>query len=391
MPALSPTMTQGNLGTWNKKVGDEVTPGEVLVEVETDKATMDLENQDDGFLGRIFLESGTKDVPVGKPIAILVENKEDVEAFADYVPESSEGGAAAAPKEEKEEKPSKPEEEKPPAPKEKKLAPKKDSAPEKENPKSDVKKDAAPNKEEKPTKSSSKPAAKPAPASEASFVDHPVTDSQKEIASQLSLSKHEVPHYSLTQEISADKILKLREVLNRESGGKYKLSITDVVVRAAALALKAVPAVNSVWQGTSIRQFAHADIAVSVATEAGLVTPVVAQADTLRLSHISTAISTGARSATPSAPAPASTFTVAHIPSLSHFTGIVGAGNAATLSIGAVREDLVEDPKSEIGLRSVQVLTVTLTCDHRVVDGAVGAQWMLAFKGLLEDPLTMLL
>ncbi|KAI8823690.1 pyruvate dehydrogenase complex dihydrolipoamide acetyltransferase [Fimicolochytrium jonesii] len=384
MPALSPTMTSGNLGQWNKKVGDEIQPGDVLVEVETDKATMDFENQDEGFIAKIFVESGTKDVAVNKPIAILVENKEDVEKFADYKLEDNAAPASAPAAEEK------PVEK---APEEK---PEKKEEPQKEEPKKEDAKQAAP-KSGASQKPAPKPAPAPAPAPGAAYTDIPLSNVRKVIAGRLAESKQQIPHYYLTQEINADKIYKLREVLNSEAKGKFKLSVNDFVIRASALALKAVPEVNSAWQGTSIRQFNNADIAVAVATESGLITPIVHQADAIGLSQISTNVKTLAEKARANKLQPheyqGGTFTISNLGmyGISHFTAIINPPHSGILAVGGVQDKLVIDDAAEKGVRNSKVMNVTLSCDHRVVDGAVGAKWLGVFKGLLENPLTMLL
>jgi pyruvate dehydrogenase E2 component (dihydrolipoamide acetyltransferase) len=220
---------------------------------------------------------------------------------------------------------------------------------------------------------------------------------RKVIADRLTQSKTTIPHFYLTVEINADKVLKLREALNSQAGGKFKLSVNDFIVKASALALQDVPAVNSSWQGSHIRQYASADIAVAVATPTGLITPIVQGAQGKGLATISTAIRSLAERAREGKLTPAEyqggTFTISNLGmfGISHFTAIINPPHASILAVGGVSEKLVLDEGSERGFALQQVMNVTLSSDHRVVDGAVGAQWLQRFKGYLENPLTMML
>ncbi|KAJ3019404.1 hypothetical protein HKX48_002103 [Thoreauomyces humboldtii] len=435
-------MTSGNLGEWNKKIGDEIVPGDVLVEVETDKATMDFECQEEGFLGKIFVESGTKEVAVGKPIGILVENKDDVDKFADYQLEETSGGdappAKAEAKDDKPQEKAKKTEEEPKEVKEEAEKPSKSTekaassaskpsggrviasplakslaaekgidlsavkgtGPDGRIVKEDVLNYKAPAKSATSSAASSKPSgssAAAAPAPGASYVDIPLSNVRKVIASRLAESKQQIPHYYLTQEINVDKILKLREVLNSKANGKFKLSVNDFVIKASALALKAVPEVNSSWQGTTIRQFNSADIAVAVATDNGLITPILRSAENAGLSQISLSVKELAGRARINKLQPneyqGGTFTISNLGmyGISHFTAIINPPHSAILAVGAATDKLVLDSAAEKGFRNSKVMNVTLSCDHRTVDGAVGSQWLTVFKSLLENPLTMLL
>ncbi|KAJ3036268.1 pyruvate dehydrogenase complex dihydrolipoamide acetyltransferase component (E2) [Rhizophlyctis rosea] len=419
MPALSPTMTQGNLVAWKKAVGDEIQPGDVLAVVETDKATMDFECQDEGFLAKIFIQEGTENVPVGKPVGILVEEKGDVEKFADFKPE--EGGAAPAPAEAKSEEP----------------APKKEAAPKEAAPAKAAPAPAAKSSEgdrvfaspaaralaiekgidiegvtgtgpngrilksdvESYKPSAKKPAAgaPAAAAAGASYTDIQLTNVRKVIGSRLLESKVTIPHFYQTVEINVEKTLKLREVLNAQANGKYKLSVNDFVVKAASLALKDVPQVNSSWQDTFIRQYNTADIAVAVATEGGLITPIIPQAEGKGLSAISNKVKELAEKARAGKLQPheyqGGSFTISNLGmyGIQHFTAIINPPHASILAVGGTQDKLVLDESSEKGFSVAKVMNVTLSNDHRVVDGAVGAQWLQRFKGYLENPLTMLL
>ncbi|KAJ3274498.1 pyruvate dehydrogenase complex dihydrolipoamide acetyltransferase component (E2) [Terramyces sp. JEL0728] len=411
MPALSPTMTHGNLGQWHKKIGDEIAPGDILVEIETDKAQMDFECQDEGFIAKIFVDAGAKDINVNVPICVLVEDKADIEKFANFTPSS--GATPAAKKEEAPTltpaaapTPATPVAAAPAAgrifasPLAKTLAAErgidlatvKGTGPDGRIVKEDIENYKA------PAASKAAPASTPvAPTAQAAFTDVPLSNIRKVIASRLAESKSTVPHYYMTQEINVDKVLKLREVLNKESNGKYKLSVNDFVIKASSLSLLDVPAVNSSWQGSFIREYKNADIAVAVATDTGLITPIVASAETKGLSAISNSVKSMAERARAGKLAPqeyqGGTFTISNLGmyGIQHFTAIINPPHAAILAVGGIEDKLVLDASSEKGFKATKVLKVTLSPDHRVVDGAVAAEWLQKFKAYLENPLTMLL
>eukprot|EP00158_Paraphelidium_tribonemae_P004085 Partr_v1_DN26559_c0_g1_i3_m3618 putative Pyruvate dehydrogenase len=284
MPALSPTMTTGNLGTWHKKIGDEVVAGDLLVEIETDKAQMDFECQEEGFLAKIFVEGGTKDVEVNKPIAILAEKKEDIEAFADFQLESSDSEAAvhdepaaAEPKPTEDHKENKVEEvhevkeEKSSdrifaSPIARKLAEEsgvklasiKGTGPSNRITKSDVEtaikspsSSSSTAQQAKGSAPSKQSIAKSAPVASTNvpYTEIPLTNMRQIIAARLLESKTTIPHYYLTSEITMDKVLKLREVFNKQANGQYKISVNDFVIKASAMALRQIPEVNSGWGG----------------------------------------------------------------------------------------------------------------------------------------------
>lgn len=448
MPALSPTMTQGNIGSWQKNAGDAIAPGDVLVEIETDKAQMDFEFQEEGFIAKVLLESGSKDVPVGSPIAVLVENEDDVAAFADFTVADAGGdkGAAKAdiePKEPSEsEKPQEKQEKStestpPTAAKEESKSAKSESATDDKPAYSGGRIFASPvarrMAEEKgialrdvkgtgpegrivkadienykpsaaaPSKSTSAPADKPAviaqtgaPA-EASYTDIPLTGMRKTIAARLAESKQNSPHYYLTVSINMDKTLKLREALNAKADGRYKLSVNDFIVKSAAQALKEVPEANSAWYGDFIRQNHNADICVAVATPNGLITPIVKNAQAIGLSTISNKTKELAKKARDGKLKPdeyqGGTFTISNLGmfGIENFTAIINPPQACILAVGETSDVLALDPTSEKGFKSTKVMKVTLSSDHRVVDGAVGAKWTSAFKRIMENPLELLL
>ncbi|KAG0244061.1 pyruvate dehydrogenase complex dihydrolipoamide acetyltransferase component (E2) [Actinomortierella wolfii] len=420
MPALSPTMTTGNIGAWQKKIGDAIAPGDVLVEIETDKAQMDFECQEEGYLAKILVDAGSKDVNINKPIAVLVENKEDVEKFADF---SVESAAAPAPAAEKKEEPKQAETPKAEAPKAE--APKETSSradaerifaspiarklanekgldlgeltgtgPNGRIVKADVegyvpKPAAAPKTVPAPA------AAAAAPAGQGAFTDIPASSMRRIIAQRLTESKQNIPHYYVTVECEMDKVLKLREVLNKQSEDKYKLSVNDFIVKASALALKDVPEANSSWMGETIRQYHTADICVATSTPTGLITPIVASAETKGLATISAQVKDLASRARAGKLAPheyqGGTFTISNMGmyGVKHFTAIINPPQSCILAVGATEKRLVPGDDGEV--RTANVMAVTLSSDHRTVDGAVAAQWLKAFKGYIENPLKMLL
>lgn len=418
MPALSPTMTQGNIGSWNKKVGDEITAGDVLVEIETDKAQMDFEFQEDGFIAKILVDSGSKDVSVNQPLAILVENKEDVEKFADFTIEDAASGGSATQEEPKSEAPQETKKESAPsspaptpaAPSEdrifaspiaKKLALEKGyslsqitgTGPNNRITKEDVEKFTPSAKPAQAPKSS--PA--PAPTFSGAYTDIPLSNVRKVIATRLTESKQQIPHYYLTVEANVDKVLKLRQHLNSISKDGYKLSVNDFVAKASALAMKDVPDVNSAWYGDFIRQYNSVDISIATATPTGLITPIVKNVEAKGLSSISNEIKSLAARARANELKPheyqGGTFTISNLGmfGVNNFTAIINPPQSCILAVGTTQARLVADASSEKGFKESSVMSVTLSCDHRVVDGAVGAQWLKAWKNYIENPLTMLL
>ncbi|KAJ1941281.1 pyruvate dehydrogenase complex dihydrolipoamide acetyltransferase component (E2) [Kickxella alabastrina] len=442
MPALSPTMTQGNVGQWQKSIGDKIEPGDVLVEIETDKAQMDFEFQEDGYLAKILAPTGTKDLSVESPVAIIVENESDVAAFADYsLDQAQSGGAAAA-------EPTKETAAAPAAaakaqesaastsapaadgsrifasPLAKTLAKEKNinlaqvsgTGPRGRIIKADIESFVASGASKAAAAAASTPAPAPAPvaaaapatpkaakaapaavATSAGFTDIPLTNMRKVIATRLTEAKSTIPHYYLTQNITMDNVNKLRKSLNTAANGAYKLSVNDFVIKAAASALRDVPDVNSSWQGEFIRQHHHADIAVAAATPAGLITPIVKTCDAKGLRAISSDVRDLVTRARANKLKPeefqGGSFTISNLGmyGITSFSAIINPPHSAILSVGTTEPRLVLDEASEKGFKSVDIMSVQLSADHRVVDGATGAQFLKAFKGYLENPLTLLL
>lgn len=245
------------------------------------------------------------------------------------------------------------------------------------------------------------PAAAVAASSAGDYTDIPHSNVRKVIASRLSQSKQTIPHYYLSVDVTMDAVLKLRGELNAalEKAGGAKLSVNDFIIKASALACRKVPAANSSWQDNAVRQFNYVDVSVAVSTDAGLVTPIVKDADLKGLSGISTDVKNLAAKARANKLSPAEyqggTFTISNLGmfGVKSFSAIINPPQAAILAVGATESRLVPAAAKDAAspFTTAQVMNVTLSCDHRVVDGAVGAQWLQAFKGFIEKPNTMLL
>ncbi|GAA5953425.1 hypothetical protein JCM3765_005037 [Sporobolomyces pararoseus] len=443
-PAMSPTMTEGGIASWKKKEGESFAPGDVLLEIETDKATMDVEAQDEGILGKILAGDGSKAVQVGSPVAILGEEGDDFSesAINALVAESSEAPKKEEAKEEPKKEEPKKEESKKEEPKKETSAPKKSgglelstdrpvilatpmakrlaleqgvplaqvkgTGPEGRILKEDVEKFKSSSAS---SSSASAPAqASSAPASGAQYVDTPASNMRKVIASRLTESKSTIPHYYLTVEVNMDRVNKLRAAFNtaaksadvagaQKDGVKagVKLSVNDFIVKASALALQDVPEANSGWHGDFIRQYTTQDICVAVSTPTGLITPIVADAGRKGLATISAQAKELAGRARDGKLKPeeyqGGSFTISNLGmmGIDSFTAIINPPQSCILAIGGTEKKLVLDASSEKGFKEVSVMKATLSCDHRVVDGAVGARWLKAFKSYLESPLSFML
>ncbi|KAF2265997.1 pyruvate dehydrogenase [Lojkania enalia] len=438
MPALSPTMTAGNIGAWQKKVGDPIAPGDVLVEIETDKAQMDFEFQEEGVIAKILKESGEKDVAVGSPIAVLVEEGEDVSAFESFTIEDAGGdkSPATTPKggeaSEASEPPktgsgtAPPEKEPTPEPIESestggRLETSLDRQPsvspsikklalEKGVPLSSIKGSGPGGKIikediEKYNPVGGAPAVTGAATTAASYEDIPATSMRKVIASRLTQSFTENPHYFVASNISVSKLLKLREALNASSEGKYKLSVNDFLIKALAVAARKVPAANSSWREEGgqvlIRQHNVVDVSVAVATPVGLMTPIVKNVNGLGLQAISSQIKDLGKRARDGKLKPeeyqGGTITISNMgmnPAVERFTAVINPPQSTIVAIGATRKIAVPGEPSEDGTPSVEwddQIVMTASFDHKVVDGAVGGEFMRELKKVIENPLELIL
>uniref|UniRef100_A0A0N5BYC3 Acetyltransferase component of pyruvate dehydrogenase complex n=1 Tax=Strongyloides papillosus TaxID=174720 RepID=A0A0N5BYC3_STREA len=440
LPALSPTMETGTIASWQKKEGDQLFEGDLLCEIETDKATMGFETPEEGYLAKIFLPEGTKDVPIGKPLCIIVQDKEAVAAFANYKPSEVASAKAADTKPAATTPPPKPAAKPTPPPPKPAAAPKPvaQAAPQQDFHKpqqrifvtpfakklakegginlanvqgtgphgrilaSDI--EAAKLQPQTQTQTSFVESI-PQPVAGESYVDIPLTNMRKTIAKRLTESKTTIPHYYLTADIDMDQVLSLRSKLNiflaSSVKGKdekpQKLSINDFIIKATAKACKDVPEANSFFMDTFIRQNQNVDISVAVSTDAGLITPIVRNADIKGISRISAEVSELAKKAREGKLQPneyqGGTFTVSNLGmfgSVSNFSAIINPPQSCILAIGAPKKVVVVDEENN-GYKTKNIMQVSMSCDHRVVDGAVGARYLKYFKQYLEDPKTMLL
>ncbi len=420
MPALSPTMTEGNLAKWHKKEGDAVKAGEVIAEIETDKATMEVEAVDEGVLGKILIPAGTQAVKVNEPIAILLEEGENDNALKDVgkaAPAPKAAAATAAPA-------SAPAASAPSAPAAAPMAAKGDRvfatplakriAKDKGVDLSSVKGSGPHGRIVKADIEGAKGGAAASAASAASsaapvlsgdekvnafgqvYTEVPNNNIKKITAKRLLESKTTVPHFYLTIDCQIDELLKVRETLNRAAGkdAPYKLSVNDFVVKACAMALKAYPAANVSWTEAATLQFKHADISVAVATPNGLMTPIVKQAEGKGLAAISGEIKDLAKRARDGKLKPeefqGGTFTVSNLGmfGITNFQAIINPPQSCILAVGAGQErPYVDNGQVKIG----NFMSCTLSTDHRTVDGAVGAEFLQFVKRYIENPATMLL
>ncbi len=428
MPKLSDTMTEGVVAEWNKKVGDTVSSGEVLAEIETDKATMEFESFYDGVLLHIGVEKG-KGAPVNSVLAIIGEKGEDVAAIlADA--ENNAPGASDKKKEAKTE--DKPEEKK-------------------EEVKAEPSSDTEEKKAEEPAKTENvqtsahavsnsgdkiiasplakkmaadkgislsqvagtgdggriikrdidhfvpyTPAERPAfisagPVGTESFTEVPNSQMRKAIAKTLTASKFSAPHFYLKMEVDMDNAITAREAINAQEG--VKVSFNDMIIKAVAVALRRHPKVNADWMGESIRYNNHIHIGVAVAVEDGLLVPVVKFADTKGIAQLGAEIKDLASKARDKKIKPeemqGGTFAVSNLGmfGIEDFTSIINPPNGCILSVGQIKSTPVVKNGAVV---PGNVMKLSLSCDHRVVDGAIGSAFLKTLKELLENPVTML-
>jgi len=434
MPALSPTMTEGNLAKWLKKEGDEVHSGDVLAEIETDKATMEVEAVDDGKIGKILVPEGAQGIKVNAPIALLLGEDEDastLEKFAEAVPlptpvappfQESVQPAPAVPARERGNRRifASPLARRMAQQAGLDLAAIRGSGPQGRIVKSDIEA-ALSTDRAAPAPAPVQPAAMPqlappvAPvlskervaglAGNPPYTERPLSAMRRVIARRLTESKQTVPHFYLTIDCEIDGLLKIRTELNAKlapslpsltnGGGKGGgISVNDFVIRAAGLALRQVPAANASWSDEAILLWDTVDIAVAVALDDGLITPIVKAADRKGLA----AIAKETKDLVARARAgklkleefQGGTFSVSNLGmyGVREFAAVINPPHGGILAVGAGEQR----PVVRNGALTVAtVMSCTLSCDHRAVDGAVSAQFLAAFKKLVEDPLTMLL
>jgi pyruvate dehydrogenase E2 component (dihydrolipoamide acetyltransferase) len=424
MPALSPTMTEGNLAKWLKKEGDEVHSGDVLAEIETDKATMEVEAVDDGKIGKILVPEGAQGIKVNAPIALLLGEGEEASALEKFGEPAPEPAPAAQPSVESAQPvpaaPAVPARERGngrifASPLARRMAQQagldlgaiRGSGPQGRIVKSDIEAALSTGRAASaaaPARTGVVPQPVPAApvlskervvalAGNPPYTERPLTAMRRVIARRLTESKQTVPHFYLTIDCEIDALLKIRTELNAKSDA-YRISVNDFVIRAAALALRQVPAANASWSDDAILLWDTVDVAVAVALDDGLITPIVKMADRKGLA----AIADETKDLVARARAgklkldefQGGTFSISNLGmyGVREFAAVINPPHGGILAVGA------GEPRPVVKNGALTVATViscTLSCDHRAVDGAVGAQFLATFKKLVEDPLTMLL
>lgn len=418
MPLMSDTMTEGKIIQWNKKVGDKVKADDSLAEVETDKATMDVVGYEEGTLLYIGVEAG-KAAKVNEIIAIVGKPGTDVSAFVEAEKNASKNPAKPEnrPEEQREEQKAAPQ----PAaqnneaphpsseegarikasPLAKKLAAEKgidiSQVPGSGDGGRIIKKDvdsyvpaAAPKQEDKKP-AEAKPVQPFAPIGQEGHEDIPNSQMRKTIARRLGESKFQAPHFYLTMEINMDNSIQSRKAINEVS--PVKVSFNDLIIKACAMALRQHPAVNSSWMGDFIRQNEHIHIGSAVAVPDGLIVPVIRFADQKSLSQIAADASQLYEKVRNKKIQPeeftGNTFTISNLGmmDIDEFTAIINPPDSAILAVGAIKEKVV---RKGDGFAVTNVMKVTMSCDHRSIDGAVGAAFLQTLKKFLENPVTML-
>jgi pyruvate dehydrogenase E2 component (dihydrolipoamide acetyltransferase) len=408
MPKMSDTMTEGTIVAWHKKVGDKVKSGDVLAEVATDKATMELESYNDGTLLYVGVKDGEA-VVVDGILAIIGEKGTD---FQPLLSNTGAKSSAVAKQEPAKQIASTPTETKTEtrtssstdgrikaSPLAKKLAKEKGvdikqvhgSGESGRIVKKDIESFKPGTSQQAAAKTESKTVSLPSVVGQESFDEVAVSQMRKVIAKRLAESKFTAPHFYLTMEINMDKAIEARNSMNEIS--PVKISFNDMVIKASAAALRKNPKVNSSWLGEKIRYNHHIHIGVAVAVEEGLLVPVVRFADNKSLSHIATEVKDLGAKAKNKQLQPAdwsgNTFTISNLGmfGIEDFTAIINPPDACILAVGGIKQTpVVKNGQIVIG----NIMKVTLSCDHRVVDGAVGSAFLQTLKGLLEDPVRIL-
>jgi pyruvate dehydrogenase E2 component (dihydrolipoamide acetyltransferase) len=424
MPALSPTMEEGTLAKWLVKEGDTVSSGDLIAEIETDKATMEFEAVDEGVIGKILVAEGTEAVKVNTPIAVLLE---DGESADDIAASPSSGSAKPASVSSAQEAPA-PTPAAAPAPAAPKaadgnrifasplarriaaqkgidLAQLKGSGPHGRIVKADV--EGATATAPAPKAEAAAPAATPAlaagPSADAitkmyadrEYEEKPLDGMRKTIAARLTEAKQQIPHFYLRRDILLDDLLAFRGQLNKQLEPRgVKLSVNDFIIKACALALQSVPEANAVWAGDRTLQLKPSDVAVAVAIEGGLFTPVLKDAEMKSLSALSAEMKDLATRARDRKLAPheyqGGSFAISNLGmfGIDNFDAVINPPHGAILAVGAGVKKPIVGKDGELSVATV--MSVTLSVDHRVIDGALGAQLLQAIKDNLENPMTML-
>ena len=431
MPALSPTMEEGTLAKWLVKEGDTVSSGDIIAEIETDKATMEFEAVDEGTIGKIIVPEGSEGVKVNALIAVLLEDGEEAsDAVLSSAPADDAGDTAAATAVSAEPATPTAEPSTAPAPaapaasdgtrifasplarriaadKGLDLSALKGSGPHGRIVKADVlaagDAPAKPAPAAGPTVSAATPAPAPSVSADAiakiyadrEFTEIPLDGMRKTIAARLTEAKQTIPHFYLRRDIKIDNLLSFRGQLNKQLEARgVKLSVNDFIIKACALALQTVPAANAVWAGDRVLQLTPSDVAVAVAIEGGLFTPVLKDAEQKSLSSLSAEMKDLATRARSKKLAPheyqGGSFAISNLGmfGIDNFDAVINPPHGAILAVGAGVKKPVIDEDGQVSVATV--MSVTLSVDHRVIDGALGAELLQAIVDNLENPMGML-
>jgi pyruvate dehydrogenase E2 component (dihydrolipoamide acetyltransferase) len=422
MPALSPTMTEGTLAKWIKKEGDKIRSGDIIAEIETDKATMEYEATEDGVLAKILIAEGTENVAVNQLIGVMLEEDEDIKSIDAFISANTGSASVSAPK----------------------VATQSASVPTSTVATPVVSKSVSNATISKGGRIFATPLAKRIAEqnsldiakvsgsgpngriikhdievfikhggastsanatgmststsfgghSAGSYEDKPNSGMRKTIAKRLLESKTTVPHYYLTIDCDMEAVLKARVQMNDMSKDKYKLSVNDFIIKATAMAMRDVPEANASWQGDTTRYFLTSDVAVAVATPTGLITPIVREAEKKGLVQISNEMKDLANRAKDGKLQPSEYqgggFSISNLGmfGIKDFCAIINPPQAGILAVGATeKRPVVRGDQIVIG----QIMSVTISADHRVLDGAVAAKFLNAFKMYIESPVSMIL
>jgi len=417
MPKLSPTMEEGQIARWLKKEGDKVSMGEPLAEIDTDKATMEMQALANGVLRKILIGEG-ESAPLGQLIAVIGDANEDIASILAEAPAAAPAAPAKKEPEPEAKQPEPVKAEEPPPPPPPQPAP--------TNGQQTVRADSGrmivsplaarmaadsgldlrsiqgsgPNgriikRDIEAALTKPKAAAAAVTATASGYRDEPATQIRQTIAKRLVTSIGPVPHFFLTVEIDMEESMRLRGRINERFADKgVKVSPNDLIIKAVAAALRKHPWVNASWTGEAIRFHDQVHIGVAVAVDEGLITPVVRDADRKGVAEIATEVRELAGRAREKKLKPeeytGSTFSLSNLGmfGIEEFTAVINPPEAAILAVGAIAPKVVVDPKGEMAVR--QRMRVTLSCDHRVIDGATGAQFLETLKGYLEDPMLMI-
>ena len=425
MPALSPTMKAGKISQWQVKEGQHVMPGDILAVIETDKASVDFEMQEEGYVAKILVKDQEGMVDVGTDIIIIVDNEEDIDKFNDY---EGNTGTQTEPEVEQDKpqkeqamnevKSSENQKDKQTkgekvfiSPKAKMLAKEKNidytkegikgSGPDGriiaqdiENFKPSKKTEMAQKTEiSKPQKKEQEVKKQPVPAE--LYEEIPLSNMRRVIAERLTSSKQNIPHYYLTSKIEMGALLDFKKKLQNETGLKF--SVSDFIVKAVSFACQEVPEANSQWAGDRILRFQDVDISFAVDTGDGLITPIIKKANLKTISAISKETKDLIGKSKDKKLKPeeyiGGTITISNLGmmGIDNFSAVINPPQSCILAIGKTTKEPVYDEKDPKGFRFADIMSVTLSCDHRVVDGAVGAKWLQSFKRYIENPLLITL